>query len=235
MSHHIGAAKGAIAETVLFPGDPLRARFIAEHFLTGAELYSDVRGMLGYTGTFKGKAFSVQGSGMGIPSLAIYAHELIYDYAVKTLVRVGSCGSYQEHIKVRDIILAQGASSDSQMNKLTFRGMDFAPLSDFGLLKGAYDCAQRLNIPVRVGNVLASDRFYQEEETVGLWAKHGILAVEMETSGLYTIAARAGIKALSILTVSDNLITKEFLSAQERETSFRDMVTLALETLLETA
>jgi len=233
MSCHINAKKGDIAKTILLPGDPLRAEYVAKNFLNEAKPYNKVRNMLGFTGTYQGQPVSVQGTGMGIPSISIYTHELINEFGCETLIRIGSCGSFQEDIKVRDVILAQAASTDSSVNKLTFQGMDFAPVSDFELLDKAYHAAQKKNIPVRVGNILASDRFYQEDpEAFKLWANHGVLAVEMETSALYTIAARHKARALTILTVSDSLITGDSLSAEEREKSFNEMVEVALEVSL---
>jgi purine-nucleoside phosphorylase len=230
MSIHIGAKDGEIAETVLMPGDPLRAAYIAETFLTDALCYSRIRNMFGFTGTYKGKRVSIQGSGMGIPSLSIYAEELIRFYGVKRLIRVGSCGALQKDIKIRDILMAMTASTDSGVNRLAFRGMDFAPAADFQLLLTAWNIAKERGIPVRVGNILSSDVFYGDEENGNtLWARYGVLAVEMETNALYTIAAKHGVSALSILTVSDSLVTEEAVSAQERERTFNEMAEIALE------
>ena len=233
MSHHIEASPEAISSTVLFPGDPLRAKFIAETYFEAPTCYNQVRGMLGYTGTYKGRRLSVQGSGMGMPSMMIYAHELIHSYGVKTLVRVGSCGAYQEKLNLKSLVLAQAACTDSHMNRLTFQGMDFAPIADFHLLSTAAGMARERQLDFHVGNVLASDRFYNESDPMELWARHGVLAVEMETSGLYTIAAREGIRALAILSVSDHLKTGAFLSAEDRQTSFTQMIELALDTVIE--
>ncbi|MBN1685111.1 MAG: purine-nucleoside phosphorylase [Spirochaetales bacterium] len=231
MSIHIGAKKGDIAETILLPGDPLRARFVAEHFLENAVCYNEVRGMYGYTGTYKGKRVSVQGSGMGMPSLSIYVNELVNDYGVKNLMRIGSCGSLQPDVRLRDIVLAQSACTDSSMNRIRFNGMDFAPAASFALLKTAFDNAAELGIPVKVGNILSEDTFYGEDpDGWKLWAAYGVLAVEMESSALYTLAARFGVAALTILTVSDSLVTKEHVSSADREKSFTDMMKLALET-----
>lgn len=233
MSIHIGAAKGDIAETILLPGDPMRARFVAENFLDEVSCYNEVRGMYGFTGTYKGVRISVQGSGMGMPSLSIYVHELINDFGVKNLMRIGSCGGLQPEVGLRDVILAQCASTDSSMNRIRFKGMDFAPGASFKLLKTAYDKAAGLKIPVRVGNILSEDSFYQEEgDSWKLWAAYGVLAVEMESSALYTLAARFGVDALSILTVSDNLVTNEHTSSEDREKTFTDMMKLALDTAI---
>lgn len=233
MSVHIGAKKGEIAETILLPGDPLRAKYIAENFLEDAKLYNEVRGMLGYTGTYKGKRISVQGTGMGVPSISIYVNELINEYDVKKLVRVGTCGALQKDVKVRDIILAQGGSTDSQQNKLIFGDIFYSPLADFNLLKKAYDTATAKGLPVRVGNVFTSDTFYREnaEEVNTLLAAYNVLAVEMETTALYTLAAKYERQALSILTVSDHVITGEETSAEERQTTFNEMVEIALDTV----
>ena len=231
MSIHIGAEKGDIAETILLPGDPLRAKFVAENLMEGAVCYNEVRGMYGYTGTYKGKRISVQGSGMGMPSLSIYVNELIRDYGVKNLMRIGSCGGLQPDIELRDVLLAQCASTDSSMNRLRFEGMDFAPGASFELLYAAYENAKSMGIPVKVGNILSEDTFYSEDnEFWKLWAKYGVLAVEMETSALYTLAARFGVRALTILTVSDNLVTEAVTTSEEREKTFTDMMKLALET-----
>lgn len=231
MSVHIGAEKGAVAETVLMPGDPLRARFIADKFLENAECYNEVRGMYGYTGTFRGKSISVQGSGMGQASLAIYTNELICDYGVKNLIRVGSCGSYHSHVKVRDLVIAMSASTDSAMNRERFKGNFFAPTADFKLFKTMIDKAEELGLPFHAGNILATDTFYQDDrEGWKKWADYGVLAVEMESALLYTIAAKYGARALTVCTVSDNLATGEETTSEERETSFVDMMKLALET-----
>ncbi|WP_096434521.1 purine-nucleoside phosphorylase [Alteribacter populi] len=229
MSVHIGAKQGEIAESILLPGDPLRAKYIADTFLEDVTCYNEVRGMLGYTGTYKGKRISVQGTGMGVPSISIYTHELINEYGVKNLIRVGTCGAFQKDVKVRDVILAMSASSDSGVNRRHFNHIDFAPTADFGLLKSAYDGAVSSGLNVRVGNVYTSDVFYNDDkETVQLLADHQVLAVEMESSALYTIAARFGVNALSVLTVSDHLITGEETSSQERQETFNEMVEVAL-------
>ena len=232
MSIHLQASPGQIAETVLLPGDPSRAKFIADTYLENPVCYNQIRGMLGYTGTYKGKRISVQGTGMGIPSIAIYVHELIVEYQVKNLIRIGSCGTIQDNISIRDVILAMSASTDSNFNKLRFGQMDFAPTASFHLLKSAWEIAKQLDITVDVGNVLTSDVFYYEDgqaDPFKLWKDYGVLAVEMETTALYTIAARYGVNALSILTVSDNMYHDLHLTTEERERSFRQMIELALE------
>ncbi|MFD2098971.1 purine-nucleoside phosphorylase [Flagellimonas iocasae] len=229
MSIHIEAKKGEIAETVLMPGDPLRAKWIAETFLENPICYNKIRGMLGYTGTFNGQRISVQGSGMGMPSSMIYFHELIKDYGVQNIIRVGSAGSYQEDVKLNDVVLAMAASTTSGINNSRFINSDYSPTANFELFQKAVDYAQKNQIPIKAGNILSSDEFYVDDpEEYKLWAQYGILCVEMETAGLYTIAAKYNIRALTILTISDSLVTDERLSAHERETSFRDMVEIAL-------
>lgn len=234
MSVHIGAKKGDIAETVLLPGDPLRAKFIAENILEDAVCYNNVRGMLGYTGTYKGKRVSVQGTGMGIPSMLIYSTELINEYGAKNLIRIGTCGTIQEDVHIRDVILAMAASTTSAINNDTFNEATFAPHANFELLNKAYNVANKNGIKVHVGSVLTEDQFYNDDETHWkLWAKYGIMGLEMETAGLYTVALKNNVKALSIITVSDNLITHEQTSSEEREKTFTNMVKLALETAVE--
>lgn len=229
MSTHIEAQQGEIADTVLMPGDPLRAKWIAETFLDDAFCYNKIRGMLGYTGTYKGQRISVQGSGMGMPSAMIYFHELIQDYGVKNIIRVGSAGSYQENVKINDVVLAMAASTTSGINNSKFINSDYSPTANFELFIKAVNYAQEHKIPIKAGNVLSSDEFYVDDpEEYKLWAQYGVLCVEMETAGLYTIAAKYNIKALSILTISDSLVTKERLSAHARESSFKDMVKIAL-------
>jgi purine-nucleoside phosphorylase len=230
MSIHIGAKEGDIASTVLLPGDPLRAKYIAENFLTDTICYNQVRGMYGYTGAYKGIRISVQGTGMGIPSISIYLNELITSYKAKNLIRIGSCGSMQADIKIRDVILAMSASTNSHINKIRFNGMDYAPTADFNLLKKAYGIALEKNIPVKIGSVLTSDTFYQDDPNSWKhWANYGILAVEMETAALYTLAAKFKVNALSILTVSDSLVTREETTSEERQKTFNQMVEVALE------
>jgi len=232
MSVHIEAKKGEIAETVLLPGDPMRAKWIAETFLENSFCYNDVRGMLGYTGTYKGDRVSVQGSGMGIPSALIYCHELINDYGVKNLIRVGSAGSYQKDVKIRDIVFAMAASSTSGINNSRFINADYSPTANFKLFMKAALYAKENNIPIKAGNVLSADEFYEDDfDSYKKWAKFGVLCVEMEAAGLYTIAAKFNINALAILTISDSLVTKERTSADERESTFNKMVEIALSTL----
>lgn len=235
MSVHIGAKKGDIADKILLPGDPLRAKFIAENFLENVQQYNEVRGMLGFTGTYKGERVSVQGTGMGVPSISIYVNELIQEYGVQKLIRVGTCGALQEDVKVRDVILAQGATTDSQVNRMIFGGIDYAPLADFSLLKKAYDVGTEKKLPLRVGNVFTSDSFYREnaKEVNELLATYQVLAVEMETTALYTLAAKFKRQALSILTVSDHVITGEETTAEERQTTFNEMMEIALETIIQ--
>lgn len=230
MSIHINAKKGDIAETILLPGDPLRAKWIAETFFENPVCFNEVRGMLGFTGTFKGKKISAMGSGMGVPSISIYAHELITEFGVKNLIRVGSAGSYQEQVKVRDIVLAMAASSTSGVNELRFGGADYAPTANFELFQKAVEIAKAKNIPIKAGNVLTSDEFYADEfESYKKWSKFGVLCVEMETAGLYTVAAKHKVNALSILTISDSLVTGEKTTSKERETTFEEMIKIALE------
>jgi len=230
MSTHIAARKGEIAETILLPGDPLRAKWIAETYLDQVHCYNEIRNMFGFTGTYKGRRISVQGTGMGVPSISIYTHELITQYNVKNLIRVGSAGSYQRSVKLRDIVIAMAASSTSSINKARFHGADFAPTADFDLFLQAVRVAEERGIPIKAGNVLTSDEFYADEfESYQQWSKFGVLCVEMETAGLYTQAAKHGVKALSLLTISDSLVTLEKTSAQERENTFKEMVEIALE------
>jgi len=231
MSTHIGAEKGSIAETILLPGDPLRAKFIAEHYLEDIVCYNEVRGMLGYTGKYQGERISVQGTGMGLPSISIYVNELIRDFGVKNLIRVGTCGAMQKQVSVRDVILAQGSCTDSSMNQHLFSGYDFSPIASFPMLKKAYEETMAQELPVHVGNVFSSDRFYRDDDTVEKkFMEYGVLGVEMETSALYTLAAKYGVSALTILTVSDHLLTGEATTASERQTTFTDMMEIALKT-----
>lgn len=234
MSIHNEAKNGEIAKTVLLPGDPLRAKYIAETFLTNPVCYNNVRGMLGYTGFFGGKEISVQGTGMGMPSISIYVTELIEEYGVETLVRVGSCGAFSDGINLRDVILAMSACTDSGMNKIRFGGMDFAPTADFGLLRKAWEVAVQNELPVHAGPVLSSDFFYNESylgDPFAVWKTFGVLAVEMETAALYTIAAKYRKQALSVLTVSDHILTGQKVPSDERQNSFNQMIELALQTV----
>jgi purine-nucleoside phosphorylase len=211
------------------PGDPLRAKWIAETFLDNPICFNKIRGMLGFTGTYKGKPVSVMGTGMGVPSISIYAHELITEYGVKNLIRVGSAGSYQAHIKIRDIVLAMAASSNSGINELRFGGADFAPTADFELFEKAVNAARKKKIEIKAGNIFTSDEFYADDfESYKKWSKFGVLCVEMESAGLYTIAAKHKVKALSILTISDSLVTGERTTSSERETTFKEMIEIAL-------
>lgn len=233
MSVHISAKLGEIAETVLLPGDPLRAKYIAETFLENAQIYNEVRNMFGYTGTYKGKPISVQGTGMGVPSISIYVNELINSYDVKHLIRVGTAGAIQKDVKVRDVILAMSASTDSQMNRLTFGGIDYAPTANFDLLLKVYQAGMAKGLQVKVGNVFTADHFYNDNSDLEKWAKYQILAIEMETAALYTLAAKFGRQALSVLTISDHIITGEETTAAERQTTFNDMIEVALEAAIE--
>lgn len=231
MSIHIEAKQDEIADFVLLPGDPLRAKHIAETLLTDAVCYNNVRGMLGFTGYYNGKRVSVQGTGMGLPSLMIYASELINDYKVKTLVRVGTCGGLLEAVELRDVIVAVSASTDSFSVARYFPGMTFAPTASFRLAQLAVANAAELNMHVKAGNILSSDLFYhfpEEGDAYQLWRDYGTLAVEMESAGLYLLAARLKVEALSLLTVSDHLLTGEHVSAQERQFNFTNMTKLAL-------
>lgn len=232
MSVHIGAKQGEIAETILLPGDPLRAKFIAETFLEDVHCYNNVRGMLGFTGTYKGKRVSVQGTGMGVPSISIYIHELMAEYGVQNLIRVGTCGAIQKDVKVRDVILAMSSSTNSQMNRLTFGGVDYAPTASFELLKNAYDVGVEKGLQLKVGNVFTSDVFYNDNAELEKWAQYGILAIEMETTALYTLAAKFGRNALSVLTVSDHILTGEETTSEERQSTFNEMIEVALEAAL---
>lgn len=234
MSLHIEAKSGDIADRILLPGDPLRAKYIAETFLDHPVCYNHIRNIFGYTGTYKGKRISVQGTGMGIPSISIYATELMRDYGVKKLIRVGTCGAMRKDIHLRDVIIAQGATTDSSIIRNIFGGtINYAPLADFALLRTAYEKATAQQIPVRVGNIVSVDRFYDEEIDNDKLTAYGIMAVEMETAGLYVLAAKYGVQALGLFTVSDHLVTKEACTPEERQTSFDDMIRIALETALE--
>jgi purine-nucleoside phosphorylase len=233
MSIHIAAKPGEIAEVVLLPGDPLRAKFIAEHFLEKPALYTEVRNILGYTGTYKGKRVSVQGTGMGIPSISIYVNELFRDYGVKRAIRIGTAGSIQKEAALRDLVIAMSACTDSGANAIRFGGRSYAPTASFSLLKAAYDAAMSRGWDPKVGSVVSSDMFYTEDpEEWKLWAKFGCLAVEMECAELYTLAAKYGRDALCLLTVSDSLITHEQTTAGERQTAFTRMMEVALETAI---
>ncbi|WP_371379151.1 purine-nucleoside phosphorylase [Thalassotalea aquiviva] len=230
---HIAAKNGDIAETVLMPGDPLRAKVIADTFLENPVCFNTVRNMFGYTGTYKGKRVSVMGSGMGIPSASIYATELYKDYGVEKIIRIGSCGAVLPDVKVMDLIIGMGASTDSGVNRSRFDGYDLAAIADYGLLKNVVTAAEKLNKPIRIGNIFSADLFYTPKpELFDTMIKLGILGVEMEAAGLYGVAAEYGKKALCVLTVSDHIKTGESLSAELRQTSFTDMMEVTLESIL---
>ena len=227
---HINAEQGAFAETLLFPGDPLRAKYIAETYLDEAVLVTDVRNMFGYTGYYKGKRLSVMGHGMGIPSCSIYAKELITDYGVKNLIRIGTCGAIRKDIKVRDIIIAMGACTDSKVNQMRYKGYDFAATADYNLLSTVVDTAKERQVNVRVGNVHTADLFYSPEtDMFDVMENMGVLAVEMEAAGLYGVATEYGANAVCIVTVSDHIRTGEQTTSDERQTTFNDMLEMTLE------
>lgn len=229
MTVHIGAAPEDIAETVLMPGDPYRAQWAAETFLTDAVCINKVRGMLGFTGLWNGHRVTIQGSGMGMPSMSIYANELIRDFNAKTLIRIGSCGGMQDHVKVRDVILATTASTVSTPSSTIFKDLNFAPTADFDLLHKAFHAAESVDVDVHVGGIYSSDTFYDERPDLNeQMQRHGILGVEMEAAELYTLAARYGRRALGVMTVSDHLLTGEALPSEDRERSFGDMIEIAL-------
>ena len=232
MSTHINAPEGAIAQAILLPGDPLRAKFIAENFLENPVCYNEVRGMFGFTGTYKGKKVSVQGTGMGQPSLSIYVNELFQFYNVQTAIRVGTCGAINKNIHVRDTILANSACTDSAIITQRFGNLHYAPSANFDLLYTAYNKAKENNINVAVGPCASSDLFYDDNANWKKWAEYGVLGVEMEAAELYTLAAKYNRKALAILTVSDHIITGEQTSAEQRQVTFKDMIKIALETAI---
>ena len=230
---HISAQPGDFADVVLMPGDPQRAELIATTFLAGARQVTNVRNVCGYTGRYQGRDVSVMAHGMGIPSCSIYATELVREYGVKALLRVGSCGVLSPDLRLGDVIIAMGASTDSKVNRIRFLGHDFAALADYGLLASAVDAASRLGIPVRVGGVFSSDFFYTPQPQVfDAVEKLGVLGVEMETAGLYGVAAEYGVKALSLLSVSDHIRRQEHLDPEARRTSFQSMIRIALETAI---
>ena len=233
MSFHIEAAVGEIAETVLLPGDPLRAKFIAETYLEDAFCYNNIRGMLGYTGFYKGKRISVQGTGMGMPTTAIYATELIANYGVKNLIRIGSSGSSHPDVKQMDLVLAMGTCTNSNMYKHLFGNYSYAPLANFNLLQNAYNIGVQLKKPVKVGLVRTDDHFYDRTpEPLDMLTAYQVLTGDMETAALYTVAAKYKVNALAILTVTDHSITKETITSEEREKALTDMIELALETAI---
>ncbi len=230
MTIHIGAAPGDIAPTVLMPGDPRRAKWAAETFLDSPRLVNEVRGMLGYTGTWRGNPVTIHGSGMGMPSLSIYANELIRDYGATTLIRIGSCGAMQERVALRDVIVAMTATTLSTPSRGIFRELNYAPCADWSLLRAAVAAAEARGALPHVGGIYSSDVFYDERPDLNeIMTRHGILAVEMEAAELYTVAARHGARALAVLTVSDHLLSGGNLTSDERETSFGEMVEIALE------
>ncbi|CDH31342.1 purine-nucleoside phosphorylase [Xenorhabdus bovienii] len=230
---HINAEMGDFADVVLMPGDPLRAKYITETFLEDVRQVNDVRGMLGFTGTYKGRKISVMGHGMGIPSCSIYAKELITEFGVKKIIRIGSCGAVSHDVKIRDIVIGMGACTDSKVNRLRFKDHDFAAIADFDLVRNAVDAAKAKNINARVGNIFSADLFYTPDpQMFDVMEKYGILGVEMEAAGIYGVAAEFGAKALAICTVSDHIRTGEQTSAEERQTTFNDMIEIALESIL---
>lgn len=230
---HINAEMGDFADVVLMPGDPLRAKYIAETFLEDAHQVNNVRGMLGFTGTYKGRRISVMGHGMGIPSCSIYAKELITEFGVKKIIRIGSCGAVSEAVKIRDIVIGMGACTDSKVNRLRFKDHDFAAIADFDLVRNAVDAAKAKNINARVGNIFSADLFYTPDpQMFDVMEKYGILGVEMEAAGIYGVAAEFGAKALAICTVSDHIRTGEQTTAEERQNTFNDMIEIALESIL---
>ena len=227
---HNEAGKGEIAKTVLMPGDPLRAKYIADHYLEGARCFNTVRNMLGYTGTYHGKEISVMGGGMGMPSVGIYSYELYHFYDVESIIRIGSAGALQDELNARDIVIGMGACTNSDYASQYRLPGTYAPIADYGLLKKAVDVAEEKGIQVKVGNILSSDIFYNDDDSVNeKWRRMGVLAVEMEAAALYMNAAWAGKKALCILTISDHLFKEQALDARERETSFTQMMEIALE------
>jgi len=233
MSIHINAKKGEIADTILLPGDPLRAKYIAETFLEDVTQYNEVRNMFGFTGTYKGKRISVQGTGMGVPSISIYITELMQEFDVQKLIRVGTCGAIQKDVKVRDVIIAQSATTNSPINRTFFNGVDYAPTANFDLLLKAYQAGLEKGLNLKVGNVFTEDFFYNEHAEHEKLAKYGVLAVEMETAALYTLAAKYGRQALAVLTVSDHILTGEATSSEERQTTFNDMIEVALDAAIQ--
>ena len=227
---HIGAPAGAFAETVLMPGDPLRAQYIAENYLENAELVTSVRNMYGYTGTYKGKRISIMAHGMGIPSCSIYAKELITEYGVKNLIRIGSCGAVLDDVHVRDVVIGLGASTDSKVNRTRFRGHDFAAIADFGIVQALVQSAKDNGVNVRVGNMFSADLFYSPDtQMTEVLRKYGIVGVEMEAAGIYGVAAEFGAKAATLCTVSDHIVREEYTTAEERQTTFNEMMKIALD------
>jgi purine-nucleoside phosphorylase len=229
MTPHNQAQKGDIAESVLLPGDPLRAKFIAETYLQDVTCYNTVRNMLGFTGYYKGKKVSVQGTGMGIPSMSIYANELLETYGCKNLIRIGTCGAINHTAKVRDIILATGACTDSAVNQHRFNGKDYAAVPDFELAMTAYQVAQQLGYPIKTGLIFSADLFYQDSNDFELWSRYGVLGLDMEAAGLFTLTAKYRARGLCLLTVSDHILTGEATTPEERQNTFTNMMEIALE------
>ena len=230
---HINAEKGDFADTVLMPGDPLRAKYIADTYLENVRQVNDVRNMFGYTGTYQGREISVMGQGMGIPSVSIYAKELITDYGVKSIIRVGSCGAVRDDVNVRDVVIGMGACTDSKVNRMRFNDHDFAAIADFELTSHAVAAAKAQNVPVKVGNIFSADLFYNPQTDMAeLMKRYGIVGVEMEAAGLYGVAAEFGARALTICTVSDHILKGDSLSSADRQTTFNDMMVIALDTVL---
>ncbi|WP_439239699.1 purine-nucleoside phosphorylase [Lonepinella sp. BR2919] len=233
MTPHINAPEGAFADVVLMPGDPLRAKFIAEKFLDNVQEVTNVRNMLGYTGTYKGRRISVMGHGMGIPSCSIYSKELITEYGVKKIIRVGSCGAVRQDVKVRDVVIGIGACTDSKVNRIRFRDNDFAAIADFDMAQAAVQAAKNKGVKVRTGNLFSADLFYSPDVAMfDVMEKYGILGVEMEAAGIYAVAAEYGAKALCICTVSDHIRTGEQTSSEERQLTFNEMIEIALDSVL---
>lgn len=227
---HISAPTGAFAETVLMPGDPLRAKYIAETFLQDAQQVTAVRNMFGYTGTYQGKRISIMGHGMGIPSCSIYAKELITEYGVKNIIRVGSCGAVLDDVHVRDVIIGLGACTDSKVNRIRFRDHDFAATADFGIVQALVQAAANRKIQAKVGNIFSSDLFYHPDtQMTETLRKYNILGVEMEAAGIYGVAAEFGAKAATICTVSDHIVREEYTTAEERQNTFNEMIQIALD------
>lgn len=233
MTPHIHAKPGAFADVCFMPGDPLRAKHIAENYLKGAELVNEVRGMLGYTGEYKGHRVSVMGSGMGIPSASIYYKELITEYGVNKLIRIGSCGAISQDVKLRDIVIGMGASTDSSVNRTRFKNHDFAAIADYSLLENAVKSARDKNLAVKVGNLYSADLFYSpESDMFDVMEKYGILGVEMEAAGLYGVCAEYGAKGLAICTTSDHIRRGESMSPEDRQSSLHEMIEMALDSVL---
>jgi len=230
---HINAEMGDFADTVLMPGDPLRAKYIADTYLENVRQVNDVRSMFGYTGTYKGREISVMGHGMGIPSVSIYAKELITDFGVKSIIRVGSCGAVRDDVNVRDVVIGMGACTDSKVNRMRFNDHDFSAIADFDLTSHAVAAAKAQNVDVKVGNIFSADLFYNPQiEMAELLKRYGIVGVEMEAAGLYGVAAEFGARALTICTVSDHILKGDSLSSADRQTTFNDMMVIALDTVL---